>query len=1361
MQERSARELFGKALDLPARERIPFLVGACGTDNALLDRVMKLLSAHEEESSFLSSPTASAVHPVASPIERPESLIGRYRILQLIGEGGFGSVFMAEQREPVVRRVALKIVKLGMDTEQVIGRFEAERQALALMDHPNIAKVLDAGCTETGRPYFVMELVSGEPITQYCDANKLSIDERLGLFRQVCSAVQHAHTKGIIHRDIKPSNVLATTQDGRPYARVIDFGIAKATASRLTERTHFTAYGVFIGTPEYMSPEQALGSVDIDTRTDVYSLGVLLYELLVGEPPFDAKSLRAAGYGEMQRILAEMDPPTPSSKVSLAPDRLARIASKRSVDPERLGRLVRGELDWIVMKALEKNRSRRYEGAGAFAEDVSRYLRREPILAAPVSNAYRVRKFVVRNRVLVAASTAILALLICGIAGTSWGMVREAQQRRVADAARAVALAEKAAADSARSDAETQRSRADARAAEAEWQSYVGNVSAAAAAVRIGEHSQTTQYLDACREDLRDWEWEYLRALAEPSFAVLRGHTDRINSLAFRPDGSEVATGSSDGTCAVWRTEDGRRVAVLGGHASAVLSVVWSPDGRRIATGSSDHTARIWDSSAHHQLLELRGHTRPITSVRFAPDGARVLTASDDGTARLWDASEGSAVVTLVGHDGPIESAMFSPDGKAVATASQDSTARVWSSNNGVLVVVLHGHRGSVHRVVFSPDGRLLATCSDDATARLWNASSGELLHTLSGHNGSVNDVCFSPDSTLLATAGDWNDKTIRLWSATTGELKSECKGHTQRINSVSFSSDGRFVVSGSAWNESVGRIWDARNGAFLGALRAHTFDVLGATVSADSRQIATWGVDHEARLWDSAPNRHATLTGHRWFVRSARYSADGERIVTASDDTTARVWNSDSGETLGLPAMHDSRVWSATFSPDGSRIATGSQDRTARIFDSYSGEVLITLVGHEGTVGASEFSRDGRRVLTSSADKTARIWDATTGKALLVVPAHSAPIQSSRFSPDDSRFVTASLDGTAKVWDSSTGQLLATLDAHAGEVGSAEFRPDGAEIVTGHRDGSARVWDARSGDRRLTLQGHVGWVMGSTYNPMGTRIATCSTEGTVRIWDARTGRQLLEVPNEQIAASAYGVAFSPDGKRLVVARSSSPLVLDTLTASQIRSPLDGFLATKSSVTSTVRSISTLLDDPSSAQRAVASASWPDDASRRAALAVLHDILVGSPDQEAANLTTALTTREFARPLLLRKDLAPETLAMAIELSRRVARLIPEAPQYLDVVVFALYRAGDYEGCARTLAELRRRFTLLGFDRDPYHVAFQALTMAKLGRETEACEAIQELGELCRNLRASKDPNLSLLFEEAASELDRAESGRR
>jgi eukaryotic-like serine/threonine-protein kinase len=469
-----ANEIFLHALELGSdQERCEYLHAVCAADSSLRADVEALLAAGDRAGSFLESPAvapyflATVEQPIAErPVaERPGTIIGPYKLLEQIGEGGFGIVFMAEQQQPVRRKVALKVLKPGMDTRQVIARFEAERQALALMDHPNIAKVLDAGQTASGRPFFVMDLVRGIPITEYSDRNQLTPRERLELFVHVCHAIQHAHQKGIIHRDIKPSNVLITLHDGEALVKVIDFGVAKALGQQLTEKTLFTGFAQIIGTPLYMSPEQAaMSNVDVDTRSDIYSLGVLLYELLTGTTPFDKERLKSAAFDEIRRIIHEDEPPKPSTRLSdlgrsgthrgrslagqtEATTRLASIAAQRKTEPRKLSRLFRGELDWIVMKALEKDRNRRYETANGFALDIERYLTDEPVAACPPSAVYRLQKFARRNKaafVIGAAIGAALLIAVVALAVSNILVRRQSREKELALKEKTQALGERA-----------------------------------------------------------------------------------------------------------------------------------------------------------------------------------------------------------------------------------------------------------------------------------------------------------------------------------------------------------------------------------------------------------------------------------------------------------------------------------------------------------------------------------------------------------------------------------------------------------------------------------------------------------------------------------------------------------------------------------------------------------------------------------------------------------------------------------------------------------------------------------------------------------------------------------------------------
>ena len=438
---RRIKELFVAALELPQTARAAFLVAECHDDEEIRQRVSELLRADDAPAPVLQRPLAEII-PVepgnarlaadaADSLESAGSLIGgRYRLLELIGEGGMGAVWKAQQTEPVQREVAVKLIKAGKSSKHALARFDAERQALALMDHPNIAKVLDGGATQTGLPYFVMELVHGVPITKYCDEHRLTPRERLELFVPVCQAIQHAHQKGIIHRDIKPSNVLVALFDDRPVPKVIDFGIAKAVGQQLTEHTLHTWFGSVVGTIEYMSPEQAsFERLDVDTRSDIYSLGALLYELLTGSPPFPASDLEDAGMLKILRIIRDEEPARPSVKLSTAVG-LPALAATRNTEPAKLSRLIRGELDWIVMKALEKDRNRRYETATGLALDVQRYLRNEAVQACPPSATYRMRKFVRRNRGSVLAASLVMLAVSSGAVGTTLGLVRAERSRQ-------------------------------------------------------------------------------------------------------------------------------------------------------------------------------------------------------------------------------------------------------------------------------------------------------------------------------------------------------------------------------------------------------------------------------------------------------------------------------------------------------------------------------------------------------------------------------------------------------------------------------------------------------------------------------------------------------------------------------------------------------------------------------------------------------------------------------------------------------------------------------------------------------------------------------------------------------------------
>ena len=566
-----------------AAQRSAFLDEACKGNHGLRERLEELIVAHLETNGVRGlerRPLDAAAPTLLDAPDQSEGvgeMIGRYKLLEKIGEGGFGVVYMADQTEPVVRRVALKVIKLGMDTKEVIARFEAERQALAMMDDPNIAKVLDVGSTESGRPYFVMELVKGIPITQFCNERQLDTRQRLDLFLDVCSAVQHAHQKGVIHRDLKPSNILVTLHGDKAVPKVIDFGIAKATQQPLTEKTLFTRFDHFVGTPVYMSPEQAaLSGLDIDTRSDIYALGVLLYELIAGKPPFDAKSLLSAGYDEMRRIIREEEPPKPSARLStLAGDERTTIAKQHHAEPDKLGKLVRGDLDWIVMKAMEKDRARRYETANAVAQDIQRHLRNEPVVAAAPSLGYKIQKFVRRNRNTVAAAATIGVLLVAGIAVSSWQAIeanlakgreteaREALQSQLGETQKAQEVTKETL-----ERLQAQQAELNVQTKSARLQHYYSSIALADHYINSSQIQRAQHALLTCPPEHRNWEWGYLIAQCHQDYLSFNLNSAQVRMAEFSADNRRLLLLNDSGALEIRsmepEDEPGRVVAKIG-----------------------------------------------------------------------------------------------------------------------------------------------------------------------------------------------------------------------------------------------------------------------------------------------------------------------------------------------------------------------------------------------------------------------------------------------------------------------------------------------------------------------------------------------------------------------------------------------------------------------------------------------------------------------------------------------------------------------------------------------------------------------------------------------------------------------------
>jgi len=858
--------------------------------------------ANGPEDRLQATAAARTVVATTSPAEEPGDQIDRYKLLEKIGEGGFGAVYVAEQKEPVKRRVALKIIKLGMDTRQVVARFEAERQALALMDHPNIARIFDGGATATGRPYFVMELVRGVPITEHCDRKRLPTAERLELFTQVCRAIQHAHQKGIIHRDIKPSNILVTLHDGVPVPKVIDFGIAKATQAELTDKTVYTQFQHFIGTPAYMSPEQAeMSGLDIDTRSDIYSLGVLLYELLVGKTPFDPKELLAAGLDEMRRTIREREPPRPSTRLrSMAGKELTSTAERRGAEAPKLISLLRGDLDWIVMKCLEKDRTRRYEAAVGLAMDVQRYLDNEPVLARPPNVAYRVRKFVRRNKAAVGAAAAVAAVLVLGICASTWQAIR----------------------------ATTAKEQSEANA-------YAADMYVAQQALLADDLGRAKTLLDRYRpgsglERLRGFEWRYLAAQARTEYVAIDASSDDpVYWLALSPDGKAFAVSRFNTGIELRDAISLRLIATLETNVG-LGGVAFSPTGGLLAASSPGGRIRLWGLAPTRVLGELVD-TNLANRLCFSPDGRHLASFhAESGGLCVWDLESRQAVRRYPGwgstytEGGPI---CFSPDGGQLAVADISGRIRIldWAADR-ILVdfQALEHPNDGVPALAYSPDGRLLASSGSDSPKdiRLWDPATGKPAGTLAGHRRWIPALQFANAGRKLLSAGG---QMIGIWDVPQQRLVRELRGHLSVLLALAFDERSANLVTGGA-----------------------------------DGTLARWNIDQAPMpaLRLALPGRTAFL-GYQVGGASWPGYADGGAAVAFLDQQGAvALWRPGEPQPLSVIAALGTNNSALATAPARGLLACSTPQGLVRIWSLKSASTLTNL--SSGVVERLGFSRGG-----------------------------------------------------------------------------------------------------------------------------------------------------------------------------------------------------------------------------------------------------------------------------------------------------------------------------------------------------------------------------------------------------------------
>jgi eukaryotic-like serine/threonine-protein kinase len=1139
----SLRTIFNDALEIADPvQRAGYLDRACGEDLALRRSIEELIQAGHDAGGFLhgdgSAQATTRLIEEAKLTENPGTVIGRYKLLERLGEGGFGAVWAAEQREPVKRRVALKIIKLGMDTKQVVARFEAERQALALMDHPNIAKVLDAGTTENGRPFFVMELVRGIPITQYGDQEKLPVRDRLDLFIRVCHAIQHAHQKGIIHRDIKPSNILVTLHDGVPVPKVIDFGIAKATQGELTDKTIYTQFQQFIGTPAYMSPEQAeMGGLDIDTRSDIYSLGVLLYELLTGSTPFDTKELMQSGLDEMRRIIREREPVRPSTRLT----QTRNLTETQSKIENRKSKIEK-DLDWIVMKCLEKDRARRYDTANGLAADLKRHLNDEPVTARPPSTAYRLHKAYRKHKLAFgAAATVVLALALgFGFAMAGWrqarveghralGFLEETEEARKAEA-------------TARSVAEHEGAKAQRVADELLENLYSADMGLAYQALQANDFASAVDLINKYRphipvgdyaasadrtapmarpRDLLGWEWRWLWQLCRSDeLQTLQASSNAVRCAVLAPQGRLLAT-ASDRSLQIMDYTSMEIVATVGGHQEFddlidTRAVAFSSDGRYLAAkgGTAIRVWKVGQWEAPYKRLEGVDNFNFNSAVVFSPD-SRTLGTRVKGGISFWDTETWE--MTLLPAPERLGTMMkYSRDGALLALdflnyANNSGDLQIRDAKTLALITHLvrrppptHGGvRVRVQAVDFSD--QFLAVGHRDGELKLYDLATWVEVASVPAHRSHILGLAFSPDGRTLATGG--TDQVILLWDVAslagrTGSRQAaqpvkQLRGHRGSLYALTFFPDGQKLLSASL--DGTVKTWSAAWGDDASGLR----DVFQTVwFSPDARQVITssnaWGTD--LVLWDTVTRENlgrVVPAEQGANYRTGAVSEDGRRVAMAAGNGVIDVWHLQTNQRVR-------QIDSGTSPPNFRMVLSPDANWLAVAPSSWQHAT----------------SRDGLR-----------LWDLQSEHPLPRFSFRQAftPLA---FCSDGRRLVYPRMDGMVVVADYQTGMVLAEWKAHPERFYALALSPDNRLLATGGNDAVVRLWDMTSHEEVAEFSpGSIAADM--AFAPDGKTLVTVTFDTDIKFWHVATKRQLFTV--DQFRIAGYSARFSPNSEYLAI----------------------------------------------------------------------------------------------------------------------------------------------------------------------------------------------------------------------------------
>ena len=1385
MRGERLKTLFLEAQALPTAERGAFLEARCAGDAELRREVERLLAAAEGMGRFLERPGAEGGGggPARPRVIARGTLVGPYKILELIGEGSFGSVYLAEQRQPVVRRVALKMLRGDTGGRDVLARFDAERQALALMDHPNIAKILDAGTDVSGRPYFVMDLVVGRTITEYCDENRLSIRERLELLEQVCFAMQHAHGKGVMHRDVKPSNVLVAERDGRAHATVIDFGIAKATQMRLTERTLATAFRAFVGTPQYMSPEQAWGSPDIDTRTDVYSLGVLMYELLTGMTPFGGETLERGGLGEVLRVIREVEPVKPSTRVAqllkggegARRERTARgnegtrrgsagrgsagqvdgttvdapsaegerggatewaptleeVARRRRTEAKQLAGSIR-ELDWIVMKAIEKDRGRRYPTANALGADIRRYLDGLPVSVAPPSTWYWLSKIMARNRAatrVAAVSAALLLAALVGLAALSVQLFMQnrenAGRARTGERAAAEAAQGKQAAEqAARKLAETIRDLEQAQR-ERDRLFYTANIRLAEASLERGERQGLHAALESCPTALRGWDWEYLNGRADGSVRRWGGHGQGIVSVALSQDGRLIATGGDDFIVRV-AERNGPGVVSIDEHTAAVTKVAFTSEGTRLLTVSDDGTARLWNAMTGKEIRELlRAKAEGLWDGALSPDDRWAAFAGEDGAVTLVELTGSVRAPTVLGHhEGGANCVTFGGDPPLLVSGGADGKVMVWDVGQQRRIATYRDHEDAVSGVALLGHG-LAASVAGNGAVHFWEVGTGTHVRSSRALNETVTALVAAQDGRSVAVAAG---TSIRIIDVATAEIRDTRIGHDDEVTGLAYSPEGTFLVSGSA--DGTARQWDLRDDSgrwvFLGArltggeaalapdgarvvlTRAEGVEVRDLLTGARLGEFATPGMKPGTARFTPNGRRivvHAAVPQSNWtgsaVVLDAWTGAVVNPLLALTEFQAAGEGSAGAGLEQGYNA--------AAFGPAGNVVGVPAPfGFKATLFDWQTGRRLRNLDGHEGPVNAVSFSQDGTMVATAAADGSVVVRRVDGTGEPWKLGGRGSPALGVWFTAGDAAVAVVSrlTETELAVWRVADRELIGWVRVPEVDAAILGTSGDGTRALIRTSDANVACWDVARGVKVSQL---ATTVRSCTQVRMSADLPLAvgsGEDGLVTVWDLETGEMRLTLRGH--AAGAVDAWFTGDGRRIVSSGGGEVRVWDTRGPEERSRVLEDFARAGARVREGLMARLAQGETPEAVRVDVAQDGALQNVERRAALALLAEEV---EQRTPRKVEVGLVVAEPA------EDALPETYRDAMRRGRE------------------LYERGEFGECVKMMERatvIYARVDTTGRRWRPEIVAYTAMARWRLGEEAEARANLDLLRTLIR-----------------------------